>query len=244
MTGEWTCAQARTTGAKASFTSKRSMSPIGDGLSTRSAARMVSNYQTAFYSLAIRAKVADDETVLIFGAGGGLGGALADVATALGAEVIGVDRTPEKREAAVRAGCRTVFLADDDLVQAVRAEAPGGIDVVLDPVGGDLTKSALRLLSPGGRLVILGFASGSIAAIEANRILIKNLDVIGSVWGEAVTRDPSLPATIWIQLTELLASGLITPPGGPEFPLERGAEALEGLLQGNLDGRAVLIPPA
>lgn len=215
--------------------------PLRDDLGFADAVRLGTNYQTAYLALAIRGRARAGETAVVFGAGGGLGNALVDVADALGLEVIAVAGSEEKRELARAAGAAHVLAPDGDLVAKVRELAPAKIDLVLDPVGVDPETIGSRLLAEGGRLVVLGFAAGGIGAAPVGRLMVRNAELIGVVWGSAASRDPALPSEIWGELLNLRAAGLIDAPEGPDFPLEEAPAVLEMIAARRLTGKAVLI---
>ena len=168
-----------------------SVSPVPAVLDAARAAALGQSYCTALFSLRDRAHLQAGETVLVLGAGGGVGLATIDVARALGARTIGAASTDEKRAAARAAGADAVI---DTTTESVKDRAreiarelagPGatGVDLVIDPVGGDLAEPALRALGEGGRFVVIGFASGTIPALPANQVLLRNRSVVGVDWG-------------------------------------------------------------
>jgi NADPH2:quinone reductase len=213
---------------------------LRDDLGFAEAVRLGTNYQTAYLALAIRGRAAAGETAVVFGAGGGLGNALVDVADALGLTVIAVAGSEEKRELARAAGATYVLAPDGDIVADVRELAPGKVDLVLDPVGVDPDAVGSRLLAEGGRLVVLGFAAGGGGAAPVGRLMVRNADLVGVVWGAAARRDPTLPGEIWGELLKLRARGLIDAPEGPSFRLEEAPAVLEMIAARRLTGKAVL----
>jgi NADPH2:quinone reductase len=147
---------------------------------------MVVNYHTALVALTRRARLRAGERVLVHGAGGGLGSAMVQVATALGAEVLAVAGSPARRDLARRAGAGAVYGHDDWF------GAAQGVDIVIDPVGGQVFEQSLRCLAPEGRLVTVGFTSGTIAKAPANRLLLRNTGVLGAAWRELLDHDHTL----------------------------------------------------
>jgi NADPH2:quinone reductase len=214
--------------------------PLRADLPFPEAIRLGTNYQTAYLALAMRGRAAAGETAVVFGAGGGLGNALVDVASALGLTVIAIASSSAKRELAIVAGASRVIEPGDDLVGHVREATGGGADLVLDPVGIDPAGVGSRLLAEGGRLVILGFAAGGIGSVPVGRLLVRNADLIGVVWGAAATRDPSLPSEVWGELLTLREAGLLSVPDGPSFRLEEAPKVLEKIADRRLIGKAVL----
>lgn len=199
---------------------------------------------TAWHALGERAQLRAGETVLVLGAGGGVGLAAVEVASLLGARVIAAASSGGKLEAARSRGAgELVDYRNGDLVEAVRALAPNGVDVVFDPVGGDLFEQALRLPAWNGRVLVVGFASGRIGSIPANLPLVKGYSVLGVRAGEATRRDPSMLARANRQLDAWTARGHLRPLISRRYPLAEAAEALRALEQRSAIGRIVLVPP-
>jgi NADPH:quinone reductase len=200
------------------------------------AAAMVVNHQTAHVALVRRARLTAGERVLVHGAGGGLGGAAVQVAVALGARVSAVAGSPERRELAAAAGAHTVY-GPDEWFAAVRAG--GGVDVIVDPVGGPVFEQSVRCLAPEGRLLTVGFASGEIPAAAANRLLLRNAGVLGAAWRELVDLDRTLFASTAAAVGELVAAGL-RPLVGTRYELADGAAALRDIERRAVSGKVVL----
>jgi NADPH:quinone reductase len=194
------------------------------------------NHHTALVALQRRARLQPGERVLVHGAGGGVGSAAVQVAVALGAEVVAVAGSPERRELARRAGAGTVH-DHDTWFEAVRAA--GGVDVVVDPVGGAVFEQSVRCLAPEGRLVTVGFASGTIPAAAANRLLLRNAAVVGCAWRELLDVDPELFADTAERLDRLVDAGL-RPLVGATFDLADGGTALRLIEERAVPGKIVL----
>ena len=216
------------------------MVPVPDGVDFAAAAGLVVNYQTAWFTLARRARLQPGEQVLVQGAGGGLGVAVIQVARALGARVIGVAATPAKAAMAEAAGADAVVDATEGWPDAVRAHSGGGVDVVVDPVGSDRFLDSLRVLRPEGRLVVVGFAGGSIPEVKVNRLLLRNIGVLGAAWREFLETDPGFVAEAAAALNGLVADGRLNPLVGATYPLEDGAAALRDLADRRAVGKLVL----
>ena len=216
------------------------MVPVPDGVDFAAAAGLVVNYQTAWFTLARRARLQPGEQVLVQGAGGGLGVAVIQVARALGARVIGVAATPAKAAMAEAAGADAVVDATEGWPDAVRAHSGGGVDVVVDPVGSDRFLDSLRVLRPEGRLVVVGFAGGSIPEVKVNRLLLRNIGVLGAAWREFLETDPGFVAEAAAALNGLVADGRLNPLVGATYPLEDGAAALRDLAERRAVGKLVL----
>jgi NADPH2:quinone reductase len=169
--------------AEVAWVSARLLAPLPEPLSYVEGAAIVVNHHTALVALTRRAQLRTGERVLVHGAGGGLGSALVQVATALGAEVLAVAGAPSRRDLARHAGACAVY-GHDDWFDAVRATR--GVDIIVDPVGGQVFEQSLRFLAPEGRLVTVGFTSGTIPQAPANRLLLRNAGVLGA----ACTHDP------------------------------------------------------
>lgn len=210
--------------------------PLAEELDFVEGAALASNFSTAIFAFQTRGKLQAGETVLVLGAGGGLGSACVSVAKAMGARVIANTSTPEKAEIARRAGADEVVLGNEwrDEVLAL-TEGGKGVDVVADIVGGDETLQAVRTTAPEGRVIILGFTTGSIHEVKVNRLLLRNISVVGAGLGAfSETKDPEIMATCGAELNRLVAAGL-RPIVGSVYPLEEGTAALA-----QLDGRGAL----
>lgn len=216
---------------------------LPDGIGLRAGAGMPMNYLTAHLALTRRGDVRRGETVVVHGAAGGLGTALVQAAKALGAQVVAVVSTAQKAALARDAGADDTVLGDGWL-DAVRALAPAGVDVVADTVGGDRFLDSVRALRKEGRLLVLGFAAGEIPSVPANRLLLKNVDVRGVAWGSLIEDEPAYPARQWKDVVDWVAAGHVRPVVGPELPMERAAEALRLLADRGATGKVTLRMPA
>jgi NADPH:quinone reductase len=215
--------------------------PIPEGWSFEAAAGAVLNYHTAYFALQRRGRLRAGETVLVHGAAGGVGTATVQVARGLGARVLAVVSSPEKAEVARSAGADQALLSTGDWVAEVKAATQGrGADVVMDPVGGDMFDLSLKCLAPEGRLLVVGFAGGRIPEVKVNRLLLKNVDVVGVAWGAFLTIEPGITQDIARALDQLAAQGFVVPVVGPVFALERADEALRELESRRAVGKVVL----
>lgn len=213
---------------------------LHDALDFAQGAGLVLNYHTAYFSLVNRGRLASGETVLVHGAAGGVGTASIQVAKGLGARVLAVVSSDEKAGVARAAGADEVLRSDGAWKD--EAKALGGADLVLDPVGGDRFTDSLRSLNPDGRLVVVGFTAGAIPEVKVNRLLLNNLDVVGSGWGAYITKRPETIAQVAAQLDELIAAGHVRPVVGARFPLEEATAALELIDGRGATGKVVLEP--
>ncbi len=214
---------------------------IPSGLSTEAAAGFVMNYHTAYFALARRGRIRAGERVAVHGAGGGVGTAAVQVARGLGAEVIAIAAGPEKMHMAERAGAHRVLDAEGDWVSALRAQNDGqGVDAILDPVGGERFDQSVRCIAPQGRLIVVGFADGRIPTLQVNRVLLRNIDVVGAAWGAFLAIEPSLFAEAQRALNAMIDAGSVAPIVGATYPLEEAPAALTLLDQRLAKGKIVL----
>lgn len=211
--------------------------PWPDGLDAAEAASFLVTYQTGYFALVRRAQLQAGETLLVLGAAGGTGLAAIQLGKALGARVIAI-AGGEAKVAACRAAGADLAIDHGaaDIVAEVLAATDGrGVDVVYDPVGGDATERALKVLAWEGRLLVIGFASGAIPAVKLNRVLLKNISVVGLHWGAYFGHDRGAIVTAHAALCELVARGAIRPVVSRALPLAELPAGLDALA-----GRAVI----
>ncbi len=206
-------------------------------------AALVLNYHTAYFALLLRGRLARGETVLVHGAAGGVGTACLQVARALGAKTIALVSSVAKRAVAEQAGADRALLLGDGWKDEVLELSGGGVDMVLDPVGGDRFTDSLRSLREGGRLVVVGFTGGSIPEVRVNRLLLKNTEVVGAGWGAYVMGKPALNREIGKAVDAMVRDGFVAPIVGARFPLSRAAEALKAIEERRATGKVVLDVP-
>ena len=213
---------------------------LPDSISFEQGASIVFNYGTAYFALVERGRLKDGESVLVQGAAGGVGTAAIQVAKAFGAgRVIAVTSTPEKGAVALEAGADEFVLADG-FKDTVKAQ--GGVDIVVDPVGGDRFTDSLRCLKDDGRLLVIGFTAGEIPTVKVNRLLLNNVSVVGVGWGAYVMARPGHIAKEWDALAPHLESGALNPVVGPAFSLDEASQALLTLDERRATGKVLLIP--
>ncbi|CDO27567.1 NADPH:quinone oxidoreductase family protein [Mycolicibacterium porcinum] len=214
---------------------------LPDSVSFEAGAGILFNDLTVQFALRTRGRLAQGETVLVHGAAGGIGTSALRLAPALGASrTIAVVSTQEKAEIARAAGASDVVLAEG-FRDAVKELTDGrGVDVVLDPVGGDRFTDSLRSLAVGGRLLVVGFTGGEIPTVKVNRLLLNNVDVIGAGWGAWTFSHPGYLQEQWAELQPLLASGAVPAPQPDVFPLEQAAQAIASLENRSAKGKVVL----
>jgi NADPH2:quinone reductase len=203
-------------------------------------AALILNYHTAYFALLLRGRLKQGETLLVHGAAGGVGTAALQVARALGAKTIALVSSEAKQEVAQRAGADHTLLLAEDWKDQVRELSGGGVDVVLDPVGGDRFTDSLRSLGEGGRLVVVGFTGGSIPEVRVNRLLLNNTEVVGAGWGAYVMSKPELNVEIGAAVNSMVDDGFVSPIVGERFPMERAADALRTLDERRATGKLVL----
>ncbi len=229
--------------ASAVAVAAEAISPVPQGMSAGAAAAFTQSYCTALFALRDRARIRPGEQLLVLGAAGGVGLAAVGVGKALGARVLAAASSPARLERCVAAGAdATIDYSAGDLKDAARAESGGGVDVVLDPVGGDLSEPALRALGELGRLCVIGFARGDIPRLPTNQVLLRNRAVVGVDWGAWAMRDPAAQRALLDDALAMTGRGEITPPEPTTYPLERAGDALDDLLEHRLIGKAVLAP--
>jgi NADPH2:quinone reductase len=213
-----------------------------DDVDDASAVCLLGNYYTMYFALERRGALRPGETVLVLGSGGGVGTAAIQIAKALGAKVIAMVHRASAIEYVESLGADVVLPLTDGWAQAVRDETGGrGVDLVVDPIGGDAFDDAIRVLATEGRLLVLGFAAGGIPTVKVNRLLLRNVSVVGVGYGEFVNRTPGSQSMFGLGLGRLIAGGL-RPPPPMQYPLSEGRAALESLAEGGVRGKVVLLP--
>ncbi|MCZ4493757.1 MAG: NADPH:quinone oxidoreductase family protein [Conexibacter sp.] len=208
---------------------------LPDALDFAQGAALILNYHTAYFALKLRGRLAEGETVLVHGAAGGVGTASLQVAKGLGATTIAVVSSDDKEQVARDAGADEVVRSDGPWKDQVKELSAGGVDLVLDPVGGDRFTDSIRSLREEGRVVVVGFTGGSIPEVRVNRLLLNNTEVIGAGWGAYIMAKPEVNRQIGAAVDELMQRGFVRPIVGQRFPLEEAAEALK-----TIDGRGAL----
>jgi NADPH2:quinone reductase len=215
--------------------------PLPDELDFDAAVALVVNYQTAYFSLHDRGRLAPGETVLVHGAAGGLGSAAIQVARGLGARVIALVSSEDKARVAAAAGAERIAVAQPDSRTALEElTGPDGADVVFDVVGGqERFLNSLRSLRPGGRAVVAGFAGGEIPQVRVNRLLLTNTEIVGSAWGAHLRSDPGAARRAHNAILEM-GSDVIAPHIGRRFSLGEAPEALRLLESRKALGKTIL----
>ncbi len=223
-------------------TSAEFVFPLPDAVAFDVGAGLPMNYLTAHFVLDKRGRLADGETVLVHGAAGGVGIACVQFAKARGAQVIAVVSSEGKGEVARAAGADHT-VAVDGFKDAVKEITGGrGVDVVVDPGGGDRFADSLRSLAREGRLVVVGFTGGEIPTVKVNRLLLNNIEVVGAGWGEYATNTPGYVQQQWSEMFDDIATGRLAPPISAVYPLDEVAAALGELAERRVTGKVVVHP--
>jgi NADPH:quinone reductase len=203
-------------------------------------AGLVLNYHTAYFALRMRGRLREGETVLLHGGAGGVGTAAIQVAKGLGARTIAIVSTDDKERVARAAGADEVVRSEGPWKDQAKELSGGGVDIVLDPVGGERFTDSLRSLREGGRVIVVGFTGGSIPEVRVNRLLLNNIEVVGAGWGAYVMGKPGVVQEIGTAIAKLIEQGFVRPVVGARFPLERAGEALALIDQRGATGKVVL----
>jgi NADPH2:quinone reductase len=214
--------------------------PLPDSVTFEAGAALPMNYLTVHFALTRRGQLERGEVVLVHGAAGGIGTAAIQLARAMDARVIAVVSSVDKIATAEAAGAHHVVLADEFLTQAKELTGGRGVDVVVDPVGGDRFTDSLRSLAPEGRLLVIGFTAGQIPEVKVNRLLLGNLSVVGVGWGAFWMPDPSYLRTQWEAILPLLENGELAPPIGARHALDDVAAALTEIDERRAHGKVTL----
>ncbi|KQU56232.1 NADPH:quinone oxidoreductase [Rhodococcus sp. Leaf278] len=214
---------------------------LPESVSLTAGAGLLFNDLTVHFALRERGRLAEGETVLVHGAAGGIGTSALRMAPVLGASrVIAVVSSEAKADIARSAGATDVVLVDG-WKDAVKELTGGrGVDVVVDPVGGDRFTDSIRSLAPSGRILVLGFTGGEIPTVKVNRLLLNNVDVVGVGWGAWWMTRPGYLATQWAEIEPLLADGSLVAPEPSVFPAGDAAAAIASLENRTAAGKVVL----
>jgi NADPH:quinone reductase len=214
---------------------------LPDNVSFEAGAGLLFNDLTMYFALTVRGRLRQGETMLVHGAAGGIGTSTLRLASVLGASrIIAVVSTKEKGEIATAAGATDIVLSEG-FKDAVKELTGGrGVDIVVDPVGGDRFTDSLRSLAPGGRLLVIGFTGGEIPTVKVNRLLLNNIDVVGVGWGAWTLSHAGALAEQWAAIEGLLTSGRLPPPEPDVYPLEAAAAAVGSLENRSAKGKVVL----
>ena len=222
----------------------RMVLPLPDTISFEQGAGLITAHATAHHALKQRANLKKGETLLVTGASGGTGLAAVQIGKAMGAKVIALCSSQEKLLAAKEQGADELLLSNDpDLKDKIKALTENkGVDVVYEVVGGDLFKTCARSMAWNGRLLVIGFASGSIPEFPVNLALVKGFSVIGVFWGSFAQKEP---ANFMVNMQELLAwyaQGQVKVVIDQVYPLSQAPEALTKVFNRQSIGKLILTP--
>ncbi|MEE2892247.1 MAG: NADPH:quinone oxidoreductase family protein [Pseudomonadota bacterium] len=215
---------------------------VPTGMSMGQAAAWSTTYGTSYYALKQRGALQPGETLLVLGAGGGVGLAAVELGKAMGARVLAAASSEAKREAAKAAGADEVIdYSDGELKEKVKALTDGrGADVIYDPVGGDFFDQCMRCINWKGRVLVVGFVGGEIPRVPINLILLKGCQVVGVFYGAFTGREPAENAQNWRELANLWEAGKIAPLVSREFAFEEHAAALRCLSEREAIGKVIV----
>jgi len=216
--------------------------PMPEGMDFATAATFVLTYGTSHHALKDRAALQPGETLLVLGAAGGVGLAAVELGKAMGARVIAAASSDDKLATCREHGAdETINYASEDLRERLKVLTDGrGVDVVYDPVGGDLSEPALRSMAWNGRFLVVGFAAGRIPSIPLNLALLKGCAIVGVFWGAFTRNEPRRNEANLQELLEWFKAGKVRPHISARYPLERAADALRDVMERRVKGKVVL----
>lgn len=221
---------------------------LPESMSFVDAASMALVYDTSWFALRERARIKAGESVLVLGSTGGVGLAAVQLAKAMGAKVLAGVSSASKAPLALGAGADDIIdLSQDNLRDSLREQVFAknggkGVDIVIDPIGGDAFDAALRALAWRGRLVVIGFAAGRIPTVKVNYLLLKNIEVSGLQVSDYRKRTPELMAQCLQEIFAWYEAGKLKPAATVTYPLDAFAKALQDIVDRRVSGRIVLLP--
>jgi len=221
---------------------------LPDGLSYTQAGAMSLAFDTSWFALRERARLQPGETVLVLGATGAVGQASVQLAKAMGARVLaGISSRAKEAQALATGADGIVDLSAPDLRESLRAQVHAqtdgkGVDIILDPLGGDVFDAAIRALAWCGRLVVIGFAAGHIPSVKVNYLLVKNIEVSGLQVSDYRKRRPEQVAQCYREVFDFYVQGKLKPLAASELPLDNFAQALRAVEERTAQGRMILLP--
>lgn len=215
---------------------------IPEQLSDGQGATFMQSYLTAWFAFNHRAAVMEGDTMLVLGAGGGVGLAAVDLGAALGMKVIAAASSQEKRDLAMKQGAfATIDVLTEDVKVRARELSEGRLDVVYDPVGGDLAAQCLRALAPGGQYLVVGFVAG-IPQLPANHILLTNRTVVGVDWGAWMLKNYEANSQMLIEVLGEITKGNLHPVEPVSYPMSQAVQAMRDLQNRKIAGKVALVP--
>lgn len=211
-------------------------------VSAADACALICGYGTSHHALKQRGQLEQGETLCVLGAAGATGVAAVQIGKAMGAKVIGVASSPQKQRIAAEAGA-DIVLGYDNLKDALKEITGGkGVDVGFDPVGGDAFEALARAMGWNGRLLVIGFASGTIPKLAVNLTLVKGFSVVGVYWGDFTVREPQTYAGNMRELVDWYLAGKVKPVIEGVYPLADAASVLKRVLGRGASGKLILKP--
>jgi len=219
-----------------------SVVPMPDGMAFETAAALTLAYGTSYHALKQRAALKPGETLLILGAAGGVGSAAVEIGKAMGAVVIAAASTDDKLAFCRELGAdQTVNYARENLKDRIKELTGGrGVDVIYDPVGGDLSEQAFRAIAWRGRHLVIGFTAGDIPRIPWNLPLLKGASIVGVYWGSFTKHEPRENIANSAELFDLLETGTLKPRVSDVFPLDEYEQAFDLMASRRARGKVVL----
>ncbi len=217
---------------------------LPDGVSDAAAATLSVTYGTTLHALKDRADLQPGETLAVLGAAGGTGQAAIEIGKVMGARVIACASSADKLDFCRSLGAdETVNYSEEDLKERLKALTGGqGVDIVYDPVGGDLSEAALRATGWRGRFLVVGFAAGGIPRIPLNLVLLKGCELVGVFWGAFIANEPETHRANMETLVDWCAKGRIRPHIHHSYPLEETPDALQAIARREVKGKVVITP--
>ncbi|HKC65041.1 MAG TPA: NADPH:quinone oxidoreductase family protein [Pyrinomonadaceae bacterium] len=217
---------------------------VSPSMTDAEGAAFLVSYQTAYFALVHRAKIVAGEVLLVHGGAGALGTAAIQIGKALGATLIATVSNSEKA-----AACRDLLGVDHtincsavDFAEEVKRVTNGrGADIIIDPIGGEIFNRSLKSIAWEGRLVPIGFTSGVIPSLEVNRVLLKNISIVGLYWSTYLTHNPLLTQTAQKELNSFYEKGLVKPRVGEIFKMDELPLALAAIEDRRTSGKQVII---
>lgn len=216
--------------------------PVPDDIGLDVAAAMTIAYGTSYHALVQRARLAPGERLLVLGAAGGVGSAAVDIGAALGADVLAVASTDDKRALARQLGASVALASDPEGLRTALREATGGegVDVVYDPVGGAWSEPAFRSLRRNGRHLVIGFAAGDIPSLPLNLPLLKEASLVGVFWGAFTASEPEVNRSNIAAMYDLVRTGGLHPHITERFTLDEAPAALAAVAERRVRGRVLV----
>lgn len=216
--------------------------PLAEGMDYAEAAAFVLAYGTSLHALKDRGRLTAGETLLVLGAGGGVGIAAVEIGKAMGARVIAAASDADKLALCTAHGAdATINYATEDLRERVKALAPDGVDVVFDPVGGERSEAAFRCMAWEGRHLVVGFAAGDVPRLPLNLPLLKGASIVGVYWGNFLRRNADTTRAHMRDLFALHASGAVRPPVTRSYRMEEAGQALRDVMERRVKGKVVIL---